>query len=109
MGISTETPPPLSKRDKVQRDDAAWRLAVQEFLQLKREAEATAQRLDAAKETLIGLATHPSEAGFGVSVTRFWRAGGTDYKRLIEAKGIDPAPFRLPARQEARLSAVTKA
>ncbi len=30
-----------------------------------------ADRLDSAKEALLGLASHPSETGFGVAVTRY--------------------------------------
>jgi hypothetical protein len=59
------------------------------------EAESLADQVDAAKEALVALASHPSEAGFGVAVTRFWKAGqrglqagaGTGWASILIATG----------------------
>jgi hypothetical protein len=48
-----------------------------------------AARFEAARGVLVGLAQHPKETGAGVSVTRFWKAGSVDYKKLVELKGMD--------------------
>jgi hypothetical protein len=39
-----------------------------------------------------------------VSVTRFWKAGNVDYKKVVELKGIDLEAYRGTAREEVRLS-----
>jgi len=102
--LSTDTPPPLSERDKVVRSDAEWQTAAAQYAQLKAEAELLAGRLDAAKEALIGLAKHPSEAGFGVAVTHYWKAGNVDYKKVPELASVDLDAYRQKGRWETRVT-----
>jgi predicted phage-related endonuclease len=102
--IETDTPPSLMDRDKVIRKDAEWQAAAEAYTQLKAEAELLAGRLDAAKEALVALASHPSEAGFGVSVTRFWKTGSVDYKRVPELAGVDLDNYRQKGRFETRVT-----
>ena len=102
--IETDTPPPLTERDKVTRSDAAWQAAAERYAQLKAEAELMAGRLDTAKEALVALASHPSEAGFGVSVTRYWKAGSVEYKRVPELVGVDLDGYRQKGRWETRVT-----
>ncbi|MBK7416388.1 MAG: hypothetical protein IPJ38_16090 [Dechloromonas sp.] len=73
------------------------------YVQLKAEAELLAERVDTAKEALVALASHPSEAGFGVSVTRFWKTGSVDYKRVPELAGVDLDGYRQKGRFETRV------
>ena len=102
--IRTDTPPALMERDKVMRTDGEWQTAAAFYVQLKAEADALAERLDGAKEALLGLAEHPSEAGFGVAVTRFWKQGNVDYKRVPELNGIDLNMYRQKGRFETRVT-----
>jgi hypothetical protein len=102
--IETDTPPPLSERDKVIRQDAEWQAAALRFVELKAEAERLAGRLETAKEALVGLASHPSESGFGVTVTRFFKQGAVDYKRVPELTGVELAAYRQKGRWETRIS-----
>ena len=44
-------------------------------------------KLDALKQRLIGLARHSSEQGGGVSVSRYWKTGTVDYKKVPELRG----------------------
>ena len=102
--IETDTPPPLTDRDKVMRHDSAWQKAAEQYLALKAEAEAVSSRLDEAKAALIELAKQPSEAGFGVAVTRFWKQGSVDYKRVPELQGVDLEAYRKKGGFETRLT-----
>jgi putative phage-type endonuclease len=102
--LETDTPPLLTDRDKVQREDRAWHAAAQNYLELKAQADAMATRLDEAKAALVGLAQHPSETGSGVSVTRFWKQGNVEYKRIPELQGVDLDRYRGKAREEVRVS-----
>jgi hypothetical protein len=52
---------------------------------------------------LVGLAIHPKETGAGVSVTRFWKAGNVDYRRVPELKGVDLSVYKGKAREEVRI------
>ena len=102
--IEKDTPPALMDRDKLIRTDAVWREAAERFVQVKAEAEALTERVEAAKAVLLGLAEHPSEVGFGVSVTRFWKSGSVDYKRVPELVGVDLDGYRQKGRFETRVS-----
>ena len=49
------------------------------------------------------LAEHPKEQGAGVTVTRYWRQGSVDYKKVPQLQGLDLSPYRGKARQEVRI------
>jgi hypothetical protein len=90
----------------VHRDDAQWVQAAQAYAQAKQTAQASDAALEGAKEVLVALARHPKETGAGVSVTRFWKAGSVDYKRVVELKGVDLEQYRGKAREEVRVTVV---
>ena len=101
--IESDSPPPLCERDKVVRSDSAWQAAAETYVRVKAEAEASAARLDEAKAALVGLAQHPAESGFGVSVTRFWKQGAVDYKKVPELAGVDLEAYRRKGGVEVRI------
>jgi len=102
--LDGDTPPPLSEADTVVRTDDAWSAAAAAYTAAKRAAEEQSERLDAAKAALVALAAHPRESGAGVSVTRFWKAGNIDYKRVPELGGVDLNGYRGKSREEVRIS-----
>ena len=102
--LDADTPPPLCEGDTVQRSDDAWARAASSFVQAKRQADNAAEALDAAKLALVALAQHPREQGAGVSVTRFWKAGNVDYKKVPQLKGVDLDVYRGKTREEVRVS-----
>lgn len=86
--VETDTPPPLTDRDSRVRDDDLWRQAAETYRQRKREAEAVALALDAAKARLIALTSHPSERGHGVAVSRVLKPGASQPEyRVTVLKG----------------------
>ena len=103
--LDRDIPPPLVDADTVHRDDAVWAKAAQEYALAKRAAQASDEALERAKEALVALAAHPREQGAGVSVTRFWKAGAVDYKRVVELKGLDLEQYRGKGREEVRVTA----
>jgi len=102
--LDTDVPPPLVEADARQREDEAWQLAALAFVGAKREVEVADARLEATREALVGLATHPKEVGAGVTVTRFWKAGSVDYKKVVKLKGVDLERYRGKAREEVRVT-----
>jgi len=102
--VREDRPPTLTEGDKRVRDDAGWQQAAEEYVRLKRAAEAAEKAAEAAKGQLIELASHSSETGCGVTVTRFWKAGIVDYKRVPALAGVDLDQFRSGAKQEVRVS-----
>lgn len=102
--IAEDLPPPLTDRDTVVRTDPDWEQAAAIFLRLKYEADQAASRLDDAKARLISLASHSSEKGGGVQVTRYWKAGSVDYKKVPQLSGVDLEKYRAPSREEVRVT-----
>ena len=104
--LATKTPPPLSDRDKRLRQDAEWLSAAAHYRDIKLAAEQAQKALTEAKERLEALATHISETGGGVTVTRFWKAGTIEYKKIPELGSVDLEQYRAPPRQETRITVV---
>ncbi|MFO1199051.1 MAG: YqaJ viral recombinase family protein [Burkholderiaceae bacterium] len=102
--VATDTPPPLTDRDTVVRDDPVWASAAGEYLRLKAAAETASEALDAAKARLVGLARHTSERGAGVAVSRFWKTGAVQYARVPELAGVDLEKYRGARREEVRVT-----
>lgn len=103
--LDTDTPPPLTEADTVVRIDAAWRVAAKAYREAKASADEAADRLELAKTALVGLTRHPREQGAEVTVTRFWKQGAVEYKRVPQLKGVDLTPYRGKAREEVRVVA----
>lgn len=102
--LDSGTPPPLTDADTVIRTDAAWTEAAEAYTTVKREAEAMALRLEAARQAVIALAQHPREQGAGVTVTRFFKQGNVDYKRVPALQGVDLDLYRGKTREEVRIT-----
>lgn len=102
--IASDTPPALIQGDQLLRSDRAWQAAAEAYLQLKRQADEVSAQLEQAKSALVGLSHAPSEAGHGVSVSRYWKAGSVDYKKIPQLQGLDLEQYRGKAREEVRVS-----
>jgi len=105
--MDSDTPPPLTDADTVQRSDLAWSAAAQAFAEAKRATDAADTALAKARDELVALAQHPREQGSGVSVTRYWKAGNVAYAKIPALKDVDLALYRGKAREEVRVTTVT--
>jgi putative phage-type endonuclease len=101
--LDSDTPPPLAEADTVIREDGAWAAAAKAYAEAKVAADKADAVLAQAKAELVALAQNPKESGAGVSVTRFWKAGAVDYKKVPQLEGVDLACYRTAARQEVRV------
>ncbi|MBA3504469.1 MAG: hypothetical protein H0T80_01650 [Betaproteobacteria bacterium] len=61
--------------------------------------------LDEVKATLVALADHTSVSGGGVTVTRFWKSGVVEYKKIPELALVDFELYRGAPREETRITA----
>lgn len=95
--------PPLTDRDTRIRDDPEWLEAAARYVALRTAYDELSAKCDAAKTHLIALASHAKEQGGGVSVTRLWKRGNVDYKRVPELLGVDLEPYRGVPREEVRV------
>ena len=103
--LDEDRPPPLTDADTVQRLDEGWAQAAQRYSQAKQVAQASDEALERAREALVALAKHPREQGAGVAVTRFWKTGSVDYKKVPALQGIDLERYRGKSREEVRVTA----
>ena len=102
--LDTDTPPPLTEADTMVREDVAWQAAATAFAEAKKAADAADAVLAQARDSLVALAAHPKEQGAGVTVTRFWKAGNVDYKKVPVLQGVDLSAYRGKAREEVRVT-----
>ena len=102
--LDSDTPPPLTDSDIVLRNDAGWADAAQAYAQAKLASEAADAELALARDALVALANHPREQGAGVTVTRYWKAGNVDYKKVPLLQGVDLSGYRGKAREEVRVT-----
>lgn len=101
--LDTDTPPPLTERDVIERDDAEWRDAAEAYRMAKRSLENAQSAEKLAKERLQELAGEQSTKGYGVTVSRFWVAGSVDYKKAIPAD-VDIEQYRKQGRWQYRIT-----
>ena len=96
--------PPLTARDVRVRDDPEWLSAAAAYLELRAAYDELSAKCDEAKAQLSGLASHAKQQGGGISVTRLWKRGNIEYKRVPELAGVDLEQYRAVAREEVRLT-----
>lgn len=102
--LNKDTPPPLTDRDTQVRADDLWTEAAKTYLNARAASEAASVQMEAARNSIVALAQHPKTAGSGVTVTRYWKQGSVDYKRIPELKGVDLDQWRGRAREEVRVT-----
>jgi len=102
--LDNDTPPPLGEQDTRTRSDKEWREAAESYRGWKSVMDEASAKAEAAKAKLVALATHSREAGGGVSVTRYWKTGNVDYKKVPELAGVNLEPYRGKLREEVRVT-----
>ncbi|MCX7143579.1 MAG: hypothetical protein NT123_21535, partial [Proteobacteria bacterium] len=102
--LSSDTPPSLSDRDVLVREDHEWKSAATKYVGIKKQLDVLATDLESAKTDLVALARHTSESGSGVTVTRFSKIGAVDYKKIPALKGVDLDLYRGTTREEIRVT-----
>lgn len=104
--LDHDTPPPLTEQDTVRRNDEAWQRAAQTYLTSKAVSDEAEATLAEAKTKLISLTSHSRESGFGISVTKYWKQGNVDYKKVPQLQEVDLELYRSKIREEVRVSVV---
>jgi hypothetical protein len=102
--LAKAEPPPLTERDVRIRDDPEWLQAATVYREVRTAYDELGKAMEEAKVKLVGLTSHAKEQGGGVSVTRLWKRGNIDYKRVPELRGVDLEPYRAANREEVRVA-----
>lgn len=104
--LDTDTAPPMTDQDTKSRSDSDWQQAAEVYINCKSAVDDAQAKADVAKAALLALTTHTRETGFGVSVTRFWKLGNVDYKKVPELRGLGLDQYRGKSREEVRVTIV---
>lgn len=92
-----DTPPELTNKDTVERDDDEWKQKSLEFLSIREKIEELKKQEEALKEELIKLSDGQSCKGYGVQLTRSIRKGSIPYSSLKEIQEMDLEKYRKPS------------
>ena len=104
--LDNDTPPPMTDQDTLTRSDYMWQQAAAEYLNCKAASDEAQAKADEAKARLVAMTAHSRESGFGVSVTRYWKVGNVDYKKIPTLVGMDLDVYRGKMREEVRVTVV---
>jgi predicted phage-related endonuclease len=74
LHVDNDEPPPLTDLDTVVRQDVDWQQAALAYVSAKSQADRAIEAVESAKARLVTLSQHSSEKGFGVSVSKYWKA-----------------------------------
>ena len=85
------------------RDDVLWLTTAAAYLDLRAKYDELGTRLEEAKSALVGLTSRAKEKGSGLSITRLWKRGNIDYKRVTALIGPDLEQYRGEPREETRV------
>ncbi len=102
--LDNDTPPPMADQDTLTRSDVIWQQAAVEYLSCKAACDEVQAKADESKAKLVALTAHSRESGFGVSVTKFWKQGNVDYKKVPALAGVDLELYRGKMREEVRVT-----
>lgn len=95
--IVNKTPPPLTERDLIQRDDYDWETASVQWLEAKRALQIAEERELEAREIIKRLCADKSVEGCGIRVRRSISKGRIEYESIEEIKQLDLESYRKPS------------
>ena len=73
------------------------------YAQAKRGSDIADAELAAARDALVTLTNQPREHGAGVAMTRFWKTGNVEYKKVKVLQGLDLSSYQGKTKEEVRL------
>ncbi len=100
------TPPKLTDKDIVERDDLEWIKASEEWKRLNIQMEEIERNMKEARETLIALAAGRCCQGEGIRLTHCMMKGRVDYGAIPEIKSINLEAYRKEPIESWRISKV---
>lgn len=92
--IEEFSPPEPSEKDIIVRTDKDWMHGVEIWRTAKKELELATERLEAAKKTMVELASGHASQGYGIRVQQVYRKGNVDYGKIPALKEIDLDQYR---------------
>lgn len=104
--VENLTPPSLSDKDYIQRDDLEWMSASAEFIKVTEELDKLKEREKLARDRLIGLSGNVNSIGSGLKLQKILSKGIVDYSKVPELQGVDLEPYRKSPTEKWRATRV---
>lgn len=92
--LKTKTPPELTDKDYVTREDKDWRIHAEIYRETKFRLKEYEKKEADLKLKLIQLSNGASCKGYGVRVGKVVRRGNVDYSSIKELEGVDLSNYR---------------
>lgn len=102
--LVTCTPPELSERDYISRDDRQWGLATLNWKMAKEDLDLAIKIEASMRKELIEVSQSRNSKGCGVKVQKIMRSGLIDYSKIQELEGVDLDSYRKPASESWRIT-----
>lgn len=102
--MTTKTPPPLSKKDYIIKQDDNWVKASEEYRQVNLQMKALEKKEKELKEQIITLTEDKNAYGNGITVTKYAQKGTVDYSSIPQLKDVDLEAYRKPTHYSWRIS-----
>lgn len=99
-------PPPLTKRDVVERDDFQWLQTALLWRQTDAQIKELEKQCVELRKRLIGLSVDSATIGGGVKLLRTISKGRVDYSAIPMIKDIDLEEYRRPPVESWRLQSI---
>lgn len=88
------TPPPMTERDYLKRNDLEWRELSERYLNVKTRLKQYESEEKYLKEALVKMSDGRNSLGGGIKLSKTIRKGAIDYKIIPELIAIDLDMFR---------------
>ncbi len=92
--LDTLTPPPLTEKDYVQREDEEWIMYSHWYQYEKKRMEEAKKNMENYREKLLELSNGQNTKGCGVTVQKIVSKGRVDYNRMVDDLQIDVEKYR---------------
>lgn len=92
--LKSKTPPPLSDRDCIKREDDEWKRLVKQYQNARYALNQAEKDERDARDALIALANEKNTEGCGIKLLKITRKGNIDYSLIPELMGIDIEIYR---------------
>ena len=97
--VEKKIPPPLEKKDYVDKSSEIWAEYAKRLLSIQKELDLLTKEREAIKKALILDADGQNCKGEGLTLFKSFRQGRVDYEAIPELEGVDLSQYRKPSTE----------
>jgi putative phage-type endonuclease len=92
--IINKTPPTLTEKDYIYRDDDIWTHTASKWRRIKDQISQYEDKEKELRDELIKMSGGANVMGNGIKLSKIYRKGNIDYSQIPEIQGIDVEKYR---------------